>query len=236
MKKKIEIGRLILAAIALIALVTIVVCGLQIVSSFKTNNQPVTKNTTDLYSLPSTATEYQKSLYDDLAVAVNTVSSKEEYINGSWLEAVPSIAKMFITDYFTWSNKKGSFDVGGLDLVFGPSHINIQANKKMTFYKDWDLYAEKCGKENLPTVKNVTVTSYTHLEDPYYFDQYTMNWDTMKYEYSVVEYDKYEVVLDWEYEDNETFDFSLFPTSGTVTMIYRDNRLEVTDLVTDVKD
>ncbi|MPM78769.1 hypothetical protein SDC9_125781 [bioreactor metagenome] len=136
------------------------------------------------------------------------------------------VVKSYIADFFTWSNKDGSYDIGGLDYVYGPQHLSIQAQARSYYYNDLDLLIEKYGSDNLPTVKNITITSSNHTKDLYYYETSVYDEDSGEYVDGELTYDAYHVIATWEYETGD-YDTSNLPTEGQFMVVNRDGRLEI---------
>ena len=80
-----------------------------------------------------------------------------------------SVVKCFITEYYTWTNKDGNYDIGGMQYIFTDKQSDFEAYTRNNFYYDMDLYNKQVGTKNLIQVSSVNVnssdaTSFT-LED-----------------------------------------------------------------------
>ena len=80
------------------------------------------------YTLKSNATEYIKNEFAILKVNLESNEINEE-------EFASSIAKLFIADLYTISNKINKYDIGGLDYVFPSAVDNYKLKVKETLYK-----------------------------------------------------------------------------------------------------
>ena len=172
-----------------------------------------TENVVD-YTLRETATEYQEEIYDEL---IETQTAFEE----SWTPETESayaesVVKNFIADFFTWSNKGGRNDVGGLQFVY-PLYRSDFRNKAVdVFYLYLDYYIEEYGAEQLLTVENVNVTGV----DPNYV--YTMPDGT--------ERDAVYVYAEWTYADSNELDLSKFPTETGFILLERERQLVLVEI------
>ena len=181
---------------------------------------------TDLYVLPSNPNTYQRELYEELALACNSIEDME---NEDLSELCGILVKNFIADFFTWNNKRGSYDVGGIDYVFGPSHMNFSSNSRQYYYYDLDLLIEKYGVENLPEVTNIQIESVEHQDDTYQVvttvHDYSNNTDHDETE----EYDAYLVKASWDYilEEGSSYDASKLPTFCNFMVVLRAGRVEI---------
>ena len=107
-----------------------------------------------LYKLPKDATEIQKEYYDEL------VDLTQGYPDGEFdpYAISKSVVKCFISDFYTWSNKEGNFDVGGLDFLYGPHHLTFGLYARDTYYQNFNHFEAEYGIENLPQVASVEIT------------------------------------------------------------------------------
>lgn len=130
--------------------------------------------------LRDNATDLQKSLFEQLKAA---------YENGDDEEAARLTAESFIADFYTWTNKYGSYDVGG--IYYCADRYNTEIYGRDTFYKYVSYYIDEYGSENLLEVTSVTA------EGGYIQDS--------KYELNNTSYDVYGFDVSWEYADHPGF-------------------------------
>jgi len=151
------------------------------------------------YYLEDNATEYYKTLYNELKEILNQEEiNKEEYAK--------VVSKLFVTDLFTLDNKITSSDIGGLQFVytdFKEDFINIA---KTTMYSNVEsnIYGDR--NQELPIVINTEVT----------------NTETTTFNYQDDEYDAYKVSLKIEYEKDLDY-----PKEYNLTLISNDKYLQV---------
>lgn len=166
------------------------------------------------YTLRETATDYQKEIYDDL---IETQKAFEE----SWVPETEeayaeAIVKSFIADFFTWSNKGGRNDVGGLQFVY-PLYRSDFRNKAVdVFYLYLDYYIEEYGADQLLTVENVNVTGL----DPNFV--YTMPDGTQM--------DGTYVYAEWTYAASDKLDLSQFPTETGFIVVEKERQLVLIEI------
>ncbi len=158
-----------------------------------------------IYTQPKNATDYQKELFAELSETLNSAEA-----TGSEKAAI--VVENFIASFYTWTNKLGSYDVGGLQYVYAPNTLYIQTEAKAFFYKDLSYYQDTYGSENLLQVDSVTI-KYVDFEK--------------KYEIDGVEYMSYYVAAKWTYLPNDEFDNSEYQTQGYFSVINRDGRYEI---------
>ena len=162
------------------------------------------------YHLRSNATEYQRSLFQELSdLCLTDAENKDK-------EAIASsVVENFIADFYTWTNKAGSYDVGGLYYVYSPSKANIYTQARDTFYHYLTNYIKDYGAENLLEVAQDSIEIKGSKVDE-------------KYSYNGKEYDAYYYSATWSYVDHEGFDESDYETSENFLVIENeDGRFEI---------
>lgn len=162
------------------------------------------------YHLRSNATKYQTELFRDLTKAVDNGSDKYEIAR--------LVAENYVADFYTWSNKDGTYDVGGIYYVYSPQKTTIYTQARNTYYKYVSYYINQFGAKNLLEVENITST----LGDK-----------VGTYEFEGKKYDSYFVTCEWTYKNEDTFkDISMksgdgFAKKGYFTIIEKDGRFEI---------
>ena len=76
----------------------------------KSVQNQVTEEQQDNYTLRKDATEYQRTLFNELEEAKDAYDLMKD--DETTLEYAEAIVKNFISDFYTWSNKSGRSDVG----------------------------------------------------------------------------------------------------------------------------
>lgn len=162
------------------------------------------------YHLRSNATKYQTELFKDLTKAVEDGSDKYEIAR--------LVAENYVADFYTWSNKDGTYDVGGMYYVYSPQKTTIYTQARNTYYKYVTYYINEFGANNLLEVENITST----LGDK-----------VGTYEFEGKKYDSYFVTCEWTYKNEATFsNVSTKIDGGFVkkeyfTIIEKDGRFEI---------
>lgn len=107
-------------------------------------------------------------------------------------EYAGSIAKLFIIDLYTMTNKINKYDVGGIEFIYETARENYTTNVTDTLYK----YLEDNTKENrtqkLPEVKSIDIDSIENTK-------YTIS--DKKQEYSA-----YKISINWDYVEDLGYD------------------------------
>ena len=136
----------------------------------------------EYYKLGGSATDYQKEVFKELTEELEKPATEERDLNAALL-----VGKSFVSDLFTFSNKDGNYDIGGLQYLYGSSLSGFKDYMKDSLYKDLDLYIAQYGRSYLPTVKEVNGKSVYNG----------------KFKTAFGEFDSYYMELKWEYEDFE---------------------------------
>ena len=162
------------------------------------------------YHLRSNATKYQTELFRDLTKAVDNGSDKYEIAR--------LVAENYVADFYTWTNKDGTYDVGGMYYVYSPQKTTIYTQARNTYYKYLTYYINQFGASNLLEVENITSTIGDKVNT---------------YEFEGKKYDSYFVTCEWTYKNEDTFkDINMKSGDGFVkkeyfTIIEKDGRFEI---------
>lgn len=102
------------------------------------------------YHLRSNATDYQKELFKELSDAVN---------NNDEQKIVEGVAKNFIADVYTWTNKEDMWDVGGMCYVYSRYKTVTYYELRDTLYQLMSRAKRDFNPEDQIEVSNVEVIS-----------------------------------------------------------------------------
>ena len=156
------------------------------------------------YHLINGATNLQKDLFKDLEKAVKSEDD---------LAIAEAVAKNFVADFYTWTNKAGQFDVGGMYYVYSPQKNTIYNQARNQFYNYVSKYIEKYGQKNILEVSSVEATATKEDE------QYSIDGNS---------YDSYYVTCKWTYVDNKGFTEREYKTEEHFNIIKNnDGRFEI---------
>ena len=116
--------------------------------------------TTMDYRLRDNATEYQKEIFSQLKDVLESEEVDDQM-------AVELIAKNYIADFYTFTNKAGQYDIGGMYYWYSEedAKINIYQAARDGFYKYVSNYITDYGAENLIEVEDIQITKCIK-EDP----------------------------------------------------------------------
>lgn len=170
--------------------VALIVCGFFVYSNVSsalghtTSEKKDTFNIESMdYHLRSNATDYQKELFKELGDLIDS--------NADDLAIAESVVKNYIADTYTWDNKKGQWDVGGMCYVFSPLKMNFYLHAKDEFYGLLNKYIDLYGNDGLLEVESIEVIESEK--------------DTEKYETYGNTYDCFDVACRWDYSEDSRF-------------------------------
>lgn len=185
------------------------------------------------YVLRENANEIQEEYFAELKSAVESGETDNAKIAGL-------VCKNFVTDFFTWTNKAGQYDVGGMYYVYGGEQEETGKYKNLlytqirdSFYKYLNKYIETYGKEDLLEVESCTVTSSIKSDVPYGINEKTgIGGNDVEGWYKIFEgraFETYIVKCSWTYKQTNVFDTSKYPTQMSFAVIYRDGKFEIVE-------
>ena len=149
----------------------------------------------EYYSLRKNATGLQKNSYKELSKAI-----KEEQ-GDDIISAL--VAKNFIADFYTWTNKLRLNDVGGLQFL-EPSMVTwVSHQAQESFYQDMYYYLDRKESKDSLSVKNIeTSVEVKEIDDP------VEGWIT-----------SYFVKTNWTYEETEVLNVNQYDNSAMIRII-----------------
>ncbi len=197
-------------------LVLIGVFGYKTVDSVKNlvpgeKGSTVRKDTEDIeeydYHLRHNATALQKDLFKELDGLLAQDPQDD-------LAIAESVAKNYVADFYTWTNKEGQYDVGGMYYVFSDSRYNIYMQARDTYYHYLSTFINEYGAENLLEVTSVNVESSSSGEN--FQDVFGRS------------YPAWYVRVSFDYADHPKFPFNYFFKVVNILVVKRDNgRFEI---------
>lgn len=182
-----------------------------LVSSVSSSGSTSTSNANEIegmnIQLRDNATDLQKDLFAKL---------KQAYIDGDDEEAARLTAESFIADFYTWTNKYGSYDVGG--VLYCADRTNAELFGRDTFYKYVSYYIEKYGSENLLEVTSISSEGGFVNDSKYTIEE------------SGKSYNQYYFDVHWEYANHTGFTEKEFCNYQYVIVVKSDTgRFEVVE-------
>lgn len=184
------------------------------------------------YILRENATDLQKDYFKQLKAAV-----EEEEFDG--LKIAELVAKNYVADFYTWTNKQGSYDVGGLYYVFDGEYLNgdhfrdnVYLNAKDGFYKYINNYINDYGQDNILEVTNVDVVSSQKTSEKFVLNEHIAyvqdeneEWVDYREDH---EFDTYLVKCRWNYKETP-LDLNKFADSINLLIIDRNGTFQIVE-------
>ena len=176
----------------------------------------------DYYSIGYNATSINKDYFRELDRLVEDALEADNASSES-TEAGPvrdnakiaeSVVKCFITEYYTWTNKDGNYDIGGMQYIFTDKRKDFEKYTRYNFYADMDKYLTQYDRDTLIQVKDVTVNSVEQTDD------FTPEGSESVYECWLVD-------ASWTYEESSSMDTSEIQSDGEFLVVNHDGRLEI---------
>ncbi|HHX93806.1 MAG TPA: hypothetical protein GX690_01740 [Tenericutes bacterium] len=168
----------------------------------------------EIYKLRGNATELQKKLFDDLYNTLKAEEIDEE-------KYAVSIAKLFISEYWTLINRLDREDIGGIIYIPEPlvPRFMEYANELYCFF---DYYILEYRKENLSEVTSVTLNSVKSI---------TYNFvDSEGKIESKNNLSAYEINLSWEYNEDRTMNSKMLPSDAILKIVKWDKYYSVLEM------
>ena len=177
----------------------------QLVGNTTDTSESETTDSDDYYTLDDDATAYQEELFSEL----------ESALEGDDDVAIATlVVKNYIANFYTWSNKDGSYDVGGAQYIYATNELNFLQSSRANFYNNVSSYLQEYGAENLLEVTNVEAKGY--------YAQADITTATDK------TFDAFYVEASWTYKDSLVFDSSEYQSTGYFNVIKNENgRFEI---------
>lgn len=164
----------------------------------------------DLYQIGNNPTEFEKECFQKLTDALNSGTKEEQ---------AEAVVECFVSDYFTWTNKDGNYEVGGLQYYYADKFVEFSDWSRYNYYKDLDLYIEQYGSDNLPAVASITVDVPTKkVED---FDVRTMDPPAV--------WPCYQVEVSWTYTMGTALNDGDFIHAMRFLVVDHDGRMEIVE-------
>ena len=163
----------------------------------------------DVYIIGNNPTDIEKEYFQKLTDALK---------GGTPEEIAEAVVYNFVSDYFTWTNKDGNYEVGGLQYVYAEKYSKFEEWNRWYPNSDMDLYISQLGRANLIQVKEITTEVPTFRTD----DFTVLSVDPAQ------TYPCYQVQVAWTYEPTSQ-NTSDFPNRMRFQVIDHDGRYEIVE-------
>lgn len=193
--------------IALIIIIVIAVLGALIYTYlFKSDNEEVKvikKIPTYGYNLNDNETQLYKDTFDELDKILSKANVNDD-------EYAKCIAKLFIIDFYTLTNKISKNDIGGTDFILEKMRDNFIEEARSTFYKYLKV-KDNNRNQRLPEVKEVKSTKVEKT--------------AFKYADGTVDEDAYKVTIEWDYKEDLGYE-----TSAKMIIVKENKKLYIVEM------
>lgn len=176
----------------------------------------------DLYSIGNNPTDVNKKYFKELNQALKNPDDTAGIAQ--------SVVKCFVTEYYTWTNKDGNYDIGGMQYIYKPKQSDFEKYTLNHFYSDMDLYLSQIGRDQLFQVKDVTVNSATTAADYTVQTQEAQTSGDENTEAGAVPTQTLPCVdadVTWTYEDNSHIDVSQLQNHAVFHVVNDNGRWEI---------
>lgn len=205
-KKVINKSRVIILIIVVI--LTLLVAGLITVNYIKNKSTSDDPNTVVIddtineygYDVTDNATEYYKDLFGKLKTLLSNSEFDEE-------EYAKLVSLMFVTDFYTLSNKVTNSDIGGYQFIASDYQENFKLAAKSTIYSSVESNVYSDRVQELPNVIKASIDSINTISYKYGDDK---------------DNNAYEVKVSITYEKELGY-----PDSVELILIHNDKKIEI---------
>ena len=207
-----------LLAVCAVSVIALIINTVRVVRTSSASGQGtadgMTANTgqsmkNDVYIIGNNPTDIEKEYFQKLTDALK---------GGTPEEIAEAVVYNFVSDYFTWRNKDGNYEVGGLQYIYAEKYSKFEEWNRWYPNSDMDLYISQYGRANLPQVKAITTEVPTFRTD----DFTVQSVDPAK------TFPCYQVQVAWTYEDT-TVNTSDFPNRMRFQVVDHDGRYEIVE-------
>lgn len=217
-----KINTILSAVLVLISAVMVVALSINTVNAAKAgtvDNQgtdnSMTANTgksmkNNLYVIGNNPTELYKECFQKLTDALS---------EGTPEEKAEAVVYNFVNDYFTWTNKDGNYEIGGLQYIYSEKYAKFEEWNRWYHQANMDLYISQYGREHLPEVASIKTDVPTFRTD----DFTVLSVDP------VATYPCYQVEVSWTWGENATVDLNDFPHRMRFQVVDHDGRFEIVE-------
>jgi hypothetical protein len=172
-----------------------------------TDTETVNEFHNDFYTIGNNSTKINKDSFRELN---NAITAQDP------AKISEALTKCFVTEYYTWTNKDGNYDIGGMQYIYTPMSANFAEYSLWNFYEDMDLYITQYGRDKLIEVTSVTA-------EPAVSAVYEITGE----DGNPVSLEAYTVKANWEYGTETSMDTSQMQKSAVFTVVNNNGRWEI---------
>ena len=164
--------------------------------------------TNDYYSIGHNATDINKEYFKELNAAIEAADTNL---------IAESVVKCFVTEYYTWTNKDGNYDVGGMQYIYTDRQSDFSTYSRDNFYTEMDNFLAYNDRSALIEVADVQITGVTPSAD----------YAVLDASGTQLAYPCVTVTATWTYVEDTVMDTMSIQSSATFTVINHDGRMEI---------
>lgn len=163
-----------------------------------------------LYKIGNNATDVNKKYFKELNTAVKSDDRQ------SMAEAV---VKCFVSEYYTWTNKDGNYDIGGMQYIYPDRQNDFATYSRDNFYSSMDNYLHSNERFSLIEVDQVSINSCE-----------SSSINVMNANNETITYPSYVINASWTYVSGSVMNTTNIQSSASFTMIDHDGRIEIASI------
>lgn len=208
-----------------ILLIVLLIAMLAVIAASAVNIYQVRSKTSGSDDTIKTETISNKYINDDYSIGNNATDINKDYFlelndaiaTGDSALIAQDVVKCFVTEYYTWTNKDGNYDVGGMQYIYTDRQSDFSSYSRDNFYSEMDNYLAQNDRSSLIQVSEVTIDSCT--ENPAI--------TVMNASGEQISYPGYSVSASWTYKDGSVMDTGAIQSSAVFSVINHDGRMEI---------
>ena len=159
------------------------------------------------YTIGNNATEINKEYFKSLNDSVES---------GDKTAIAEDVVKCFVSEYYTWTNKDGNYDVGGMQYIYPDRQSDFAAYTRDNFYSSMDNYLHGNKRSSLIEIQDVAITGS---------EEGTA--DVMNADGAPVNYPCINVSATWTFVPGSVMNTGTIQSGATFTVIDHDGRMEI---------
>ena len=204
MKKKSKLKKLL---IILIILVIIAIIGILVYNFFFKNKEKEVKVIKSIPEYGYDLRENETKLYKNEFEKLDDILSEKDV---NYEDYAKEIARLFIIDFYTLTNKQSKNDIGGTEFIKESMRDNFIEEARSTFYRYLEVESDN-RNQDLPEVSEIT---NVEIEDT-----------SFTYSDETVDENAYRVKITWDYKE----DFG-YETEASMIIVREDNKLYIVEM------
>ena len=174
---------------------------------FSNNSQDEVKIIKSIDDYGYSLNENQTELYQTEFNALDEILSEE---NVDYEEYAKQVAKMFIIDFYTLSNKVSKNDIGGTEFIKESMRDNFIEEARSTFYKYLEVKSE-ARNQSLPEVSKI--------------DSVSIENTSFTYEDETTDENAYRITINWSYKEDLGYE-----TEANMIIVRENNKLYIVEM------